>query len=276
MTVTPAPPTERDDLIAAWEQTSRAVLELGRSGSDRANHPTPCPGWDVFAQVAHVESLEAMFDGEPLPDLTIEERPHVRNDMGVTVEILIESRRHLSLAELCDQFERVIEQRLAFFRETPGETLVQSPFGMLPLTEFLSIRCFDIWTHEQDLREALDVPGNLDSPAASLSMARMFASLGRIAVAAGVPVGSSVVVALEGPVSGRAGVKVVEVDGKIRGRAVAEVGDEALCVLVLQTRDAGRLAAGRTPIRDEDAPTWTSFGDADTAAALVRHFAVTP
>lgn len=279
MTVLPAPPTDLTGLTDAYEQSARAVLDLGRAcPPERAGDPTPCPGWDVFAQVAHVESLESVFGGEPIPQLTIEERPHVRNDMGVMVEILIESRRDLSLPELCDRLEQVIETRVAHFRSdtVDPDAEVPTPFGKMRTVDFLALRCFDIWCHEQDLRETLGSPGNLDSPAAAVSMSRMYASLGRIAVAAGVPVGQSVVVELTGPVTGRAAVEVVELDGKVRGVPTEASDEAALCVLVLGTREAGRLVAGREPLGLDGGFAWLAYGDGDTAAALVRHFAVTP
>lgn len=277
--LSPAPPTDLDGLVDAFEQSARAVVELGRAcPPERAGDPTPCPGWDVFAQVAHIESLEAMLAGEPLPDITIEERPHVRNDMGVVIEMLIESRRHLSLAQLCDRLDEVIGRRVEFFRsaDVTADTEVPGPFGMMRAIDVLGFRCFDTWTHEQDLRETLALPGNLDSPAAAVSMQRTYASLGRIAVASGLPVGQSVVVELTGPVTGRQGVQVLEQDDRIRG-VPAEVSDEdAACVLSLGTREAGRLVAGREPVGDEGGFAWHATGDPAVADALVRHFAVTP
>ena len=277
--LSPAPATDLDGLTDAFEQTARALLGLGRScPAERAADSTPCPGWDVFAQIAHVESLESMFAGEPLPDLTIEPRAHIRNDLGTVVEILIESRRHLSLADICDRLEAVIERRVGFFRsaDVTAETEMESPFGTMRAVDFLALRCFDIWCHEQDVRETLAVPGALDSPAAAVSMARMFASLGRIAVASGLPVGHAAVVSLTGPVTGRQGVQVTEQEGRVRG-VPAEVSDEfAACVLHLGTREAGRLVAGRQPVGDSGGFAWFADGDPEIAAALVRHFAVTP
>ena len=280
MTVSPAPPTDLPGLIDAFEQTARAVLDLGRAaGEERSSDPTPCPGWDVFAQVAHVESLESMFDGEAIPDLTIGERAHVRNDMGVIVELFIESRRGLSLEQLCDRLDAVIGRRVEFFRAAPPDKQLQSPFGTMSLTEFLGLRCFDIWTHEQDLRETLGTPGNLDSPAASISMSRMYASLGRIAVASGLPMGASLTVELTGPVTGRERVKVVDKNGKLRGVPV-RASDESTVTLSLDTRSAGRFVAGREAVGDADDGAgefgWFAYGDSDTAAAVIRHFAVTP
>src|SRR5690606_18384904 len=147
MRLSPAPPTELTDLIDAYEQTARAVVDLGRAcPPERVGDPTPCPGWDVFAQVAHVESVEAMFSGEPAPQIEIEpDRPHVRNDFGRMIERLIESRRGLSLPEVCGRLEATIERRVAYFRsdQVTPETEVPGPFGMMPALALLGVRCFD-------------------------------------------------------------------------------------------------------------------------------------
>lgn len=281
MLLSPAPPTELDDLIDAYEQTARAVVELGRGcPPERVGDATPCPGWDVFAQIAHVESVEAMFAGEPIPRVEIDrdERPHVRNDFGLTIERLIESRRGLTVAELCDRLEAMIEARVAYFRseDVTPESEVPGPFGLMPAGALLGIRCFDIWSHEQDLRETLGLPGDLDTPAAAESMRRMYAALGHIAVAAGVPEGRVVVVELTGPVTGRGAVRVVEREGKLRGHPEDIDDQDALVVLRLDTRSAGRLIAGRSPLGPDDGFPWTALGDAQTAEALARSFAVTP
>ena len=181
-TVIPAPPEDLPGLVDAYEQTARAVLALGRDcPPERAADPTPCPGWDVFAQVAHVESVESTSLGEPPPQVDLDERAHVRGEMGRFMEGLIESRRGLTLPELCDRLEDAIARRVEHWR-APGLTLASEEvglFGTSSVADVIGLRCFDIWTHEQDLRETLDRPGGLDSPAASLSLARVYTALGR-------------------------------------------------------------------------------------------------
>lgn len=281
MRLSPAPPQGLAELTDAYEQTARAVAELGRAcPPERIGDKTPCPGWDVFAQVAHVESVESLFSGEPMPDVQLDaaDRPHVRNDFGMVIERLIESRRGLSLPEVCDRLDSIIDKRVALFRsgEITPDTEMLGPFGMMPAEGLLSIRCFDIWSHEQDLRETLGIPGNLDTPAAAETMRRMYAALGHITVAARVPVGQAVAVELTGPITGWGAVRVVEKDGKLRGVPVEIDEEEALAVLRLDTRSAGRLIAGRQPVGRDGGFPWSSTGDPQTVSVLVRKFGVTP
>ena len=72
--------------------------------------------------------------------------------------------------------------------------------------------------HEQDVREALERPGGLDTGAAALAVSRLFAALPRIvAKDAAIEPGNAVVLDLTGPTVGRAGARVEEHDGKARG-----------------------------------------------------------
>ena len=43
---------------------------------------TPCPGWNVAAQYAHVIGTESMLLGRPNPEIDPGRPEHVRNDIG--------------------------------------------------------------------------------------------------------------------------------------------------------------------------------------------------
>ena len=87
------------------EPTVEALAEVwGRldellTGLDEASWsaPTPLPGWDVKAVVAHLIGTEAMLQGEPTPDVEIDpvEFQHVRNDMGRINEAWVASMADL-------------------------------------------------------------------------------------------------------------------------------------------------------------------------------------
>ena len=168
------------------------------------------------------------------------------------------------------------------------------PFGTTTWGDLLAIRTFDIWVHEQDVREALERPGGLDSGAAALAVSQLFAALPRIvAKDAAIEPGNAVVLDLTGPTVGRAGARVEEHDGKARGIPLftgdaEEHPDVVTTSLTMSTAVAGRLAGGpavaRRPARrgarrrrrgppghgrDGDHPLMATFSTANRSTATV-------
>lgn len=282
MTVHPPAPTDPAGLVDAWARTVRNVIDLGRTTRPGdADLPTDCPGWTVLDQVAHVAGAEAMVAGEPRPDVDVSGHAHVRHDFGALMESYVQARRGRSLEEVLDELEERLEERLRFHAGDSGweaET-IPGPFGPTTWPQLLTFRSFDVWVHEQDLREALGRPGGLESAAASISMTSLFAALPRIvAKDAGVPPGNAVVVELTGPTTGRAGVRVEEQDGRARGIPLFTGGPEehpdvVATTLTMSTQVAGRLAGGR---RDPADLHVVVQGDEDVAARVLRALAITP
>ena len=205
MTITPPPPTDLSGLVEAFAQTTGAVLDLaGGLDESRAGLATECPGWTVLDQVRHVASIEALILGEPVPDHDVSGHAHVRNDFGVIIEKYLEGRRARSLQDVVDELTEVRERRLADLG-APDQTLESpsaSPFGPATHGDVLPMRVFDIWCHEQDLREALGVPGGLDTAAAALSVSRGLMGLPRKIAQAGLLAdGRRVVIEVTGPVA---------------------------------------------------------------------------
>src|SRR3989442_438941 len=63
------------------------------------------------------------------------------------------------------------------------------------VADLLGFRIFDSWVHEQDMRRAVDRPGDLDSPAAAHSLGMMVGVLPYVVgKKVGAPDGSTVVV----------------------------------------------------------------------------------
>lgn len=68
------------------------------------------------------------------------------------------------------------------------------------MDQFLSMRTFDIWTHEQDIRTAIDAPGNLGTNPARTAAKRIITTIPLIwGKKVGAPVGSALTVTLTGP-----------------------------------------------------------------------------
>ena len=282
MSLHPPAPSDLGELVEAYAQTVQHLIDLGRTmRPDDAARPTDCPGWSVLDQLAHVASLEAMVAGEPEPDVDVSHHAHVRHSFGTKVERYVESRRGRDLEEVLDELEERLEERLAFYRSGTewAEREVPGPFGTTTWGELLAIRTFDIWMHEQDVREAVGRPGGLDSGAAALAISQLFAQLPRIVARdAEIEPGNAVVLDLTGPTVGRAGARVEEQDGRARGIALFtgeadEHPDVVTTSLTMSTAVAGRLAGGR---RAPDDLHVVVHGDDDVARRVMTAMAITP
>src|SRR4051794_40111163 len=163
-------------MVELLETVWRSVADLCRDlDAGKWAHPTDCPGWSVQDHVAHMIGTERMLAGERPPSADID-GPHVRNDIGRANELWVEVYRALSGAEVLAAFEDVTARRLATLRAmTPEQWDAEgfTPEGPGPYRQFMAIRVFDCWFHEQDIREALARPGDLDGPVADHSIGRI-------------------------------------------------------------------------------------------------------
>ena len=280
----PAPPTDLEALVDAYAHTVRAILDLAqalRPGEE--DLPTECPGWTIWDQVAHVAGTESAVAGEPFPDVDVSQYAHVRNDFGAAIERLIEVRRGRSMEELVEELEGLLAERTAAYR-APGLTTdseVDGLFGRTTLGEMLGLRVFDIWCHEQDIREALGRPGNLDSGGAANAVARFLRGLPKaVARTAAIEPGNAVILDVTGPVVARTGVRVVEQDGKVIGQPLFSGHDadddlpaERTTSITLSTQALTRRGAGRRPTSEIP---YTVTGDEEIARRALDAFAQTP
>ncbi|MBM6403351.1 maleylpyruvate isomerase family mycothiol-dependent enzyme [Phycicoccus sp. CSK15P-2] len=282
MSLHPPAPSTYPETVDAWAQTVRAVADLGRTmRPGDAGLATDCPGWTVLDQLAHVASAEAGLAGERAPDVDVSGYAHVHGEFATWIERLLEARRGRDLEDLLDEIEWRLDERLGVYRAdgATGEEPAQGPFGPTTLADLVAIRTFDVWMHEQDVREALGRPGGLDTAAAALSVDVLFRQLGKIvARTAGIGPGNAVVLDLTGPTVGRAGVRVEEQDGRAVGVPLftgdsEEHPDVVTTSLSMSTSVAMRLAGGRR--RPEDLPVTVS-GDDDVARRVLAALSITP
>ncbi|WP_068403260.1 maleylpyruvate isomerase family mycothiol-dependent enzyme [Kribbia dieselivorans] len=288
MALHPAAPDDVDGILAAWAHSVQAIIDLG--GSCRTEEfalETACPGWSVKDQISHVTDIEdQLAGGAAPPPVAGADRAHVRSAMGERTEAGVELRRDRPGQAVVDELELVLAKRHAQLRDgldsgslTP-ETVVTMPIGPMPLVAGLRTRCFDVWTHEQDIRLALGQPGNLDSPAAAVTMAQFERSLPRVvAKSAAIEPGHAVIIDLTGPLVGRMGVRVVETeDGKRRGEPLFtgekhEGEDDQRTVISLSTAGLGRLIAGRAEPAQVNI---TVSGDESVARRVIEHLNIAP
>lgn len=291
MTVHPTPPTDLPGLVAGFLQTAQAVIELGRSCQDSDfERPTDCPGWTVKDQLSHIVAVESWLAGDPPPAVEVPDHPWLRSDFGRFMEIGVEARRRTPGSVVVAELEEVLARRAAWWAD-PQLTLDTQIDGPLPRSAkgLIELRCQDVWCHEQDIRGALHRPGGLDSVAAQVFTAGMLEALPFVvAKKAALPLGQVVIVELTGPITARAGARVIEVDGTLRGEPLfsgqvtgqvsGDAGDAHAAggpttTITLSTEAFTRRGGGRWSV--EHTPYAVS-GDAEVARRVLEELAFTP
>ncbi len=137
--------------------------------------PTDCPGWSVKDNLAHIIGTERMLLGEASPELVGDPPSYVHNDIGRFNQAWVDSRRGVSPEELLEEFQEVTARRLLQLSSFSPEHFNQvgpSPVGEVSYREFMNVRVFDCWVHEQDMRRAVGEPGDLTGPVAELAFWR--------------------------------------------------------------------------------------------------------
>ncbi|PKB71707.1 MAG: hypothetical protein BZY87_04115 [SAR202 cluster bacterium Io17-Chloro-G6] len=180
--------------------------------------PTDCPGWSVQDQVSHLVGAESRILGNPGPDHTPKETGHVKNDVGQSNEVVVDYRRSWPGRKVLDEFRELTGQRLALLRSLTDEQFAaetQTPLGPGPVTEFVRIRIFDAWVHQQDMRRALNIPGDLEGPVAAHSVGRVARAMPFVvARKAQAPDGVTVVFDVTGPAGRTVSVGIEERRGR--------------------------------------------------------------
>ncbi|MDQ1384984.1 MAG: hypothetical protein QOG65_2363 [Actinomycetota bacterium] len=240
-----------EPLVLRLDEVWRDIAELCEGlTAEQWNAPTECPGWTVSDNVAHMIGTERMLAGErPALGADAQElhAPHVKNDIGRANESWIASYRDWDAAKLLGEFRAVTARRLDTLRamataEWDAEGF--TPEGPGPYRQFMAIRVFDCWYHDEDIREAIDRPGFLEGPVADLSLARIPAKgLGYVVgKKAGAPAGSVVVFVVEGAQEIVAAIFVPP-----EGRAVLldDAPADATARITTDRRTFARLSGGR-------------------------------
>lgn len=287
-------------MVQAYEHSLRSLLDVGRRcRDDDWDLQTACPGWTVRDLFAHVVAVESYLSGEPQPDAVPQGEESRRQAFVRWMDEGVEALRDVPGPELVSRLEHLLDLRLAFLwsEGLDVDTEVPSVNGSTaPLGELLSARLMDIWVHEQDAREVLKHPGNLDSVAGSTFLGVLEASFPTIVRkrVTGLTPGVGIIVESTGPILGRFGVRVEESADEPDGIALhplfsghrdhAEVtGPETpdptgvvpskVTIIRLSTDALGRRAAGRHTTADT---RYTVVGDEDLAARVLDAVVITP
>ncbi|MHC5702918.1 maleylpyruvate isomerase family mycothiol-dependent enzyme [Streptomyces sp. PKU-MA01144] len=274
MTVHPSLQTYAD----AWTHSIEAISELVQPLAEGEwNRPTPCPAWSVRDIVSHIIGMECEMLGDPRPIHSLpRDLYHVRSEFARYMEMQVDVRRHHTAPEMTSELEYTIIRRNRQLRNEnrSPETMVRAPLGAeQTLEQAYRMRAFDVWVHEQDLRAALNAPGNLDSPGAFVARDQFISALPKVvAKGAGAPPHSAVVVDVHGPVEF---LRTVRVGADGRGTVDGSPSLGPAVTLALDWETYVRLAAGR--VRPAAVADRIKIeGDPGLAEAILESFAVTP
>ncbi len=146
-------------LVDMMEAVWNSIDALGQGFSESQwKTPTDCPNWSVQDQLSHLVGSESRILGRPAPEHTPAETGHVRNEIGARNEEQVDWRRSWPGARVLEEFREVTAERLVGLRAMTPEDFAaetETPIGPGTVADFLRIRIFDAWIHEQDIRRAV-------------------------------------------------------------------------------------------------------------------------
>jgi uncharacterized protein (TIGR03083 family) len=256
-----------EESVALLSTCWASIRELGGSiTAAEWDIATDCPGWSVRDNLSHLVAIERRLLGLPNDPPLSEYPAYVQNEIGRFNEDAIALRRNRPGAEVLAEFNDVTAQRERMLSAMSTEDFDRpgwSPIGEVPYRQFMTVRLFDCWAHEQDMRRALARPGHLTGPVVDTVMAWHRRSLGFIVgKKAGAPEGSVVVFSVTGPTAAR---YVVEVHDR-RASVVDTMSATPTATLTLDTETFNALLCGRWTVDDARSRGMLIF-DGDTALA---------
>lgn len=269
--------SELEHLVDVWWHAVQDFTQLLEELPEEAwTQATDLPGWSVHDVAAHIAHLEAITVGHPHDDVEVGDAAHVRNALGSFTEQGVLARRdHPRDALINEVRESATARHTALLADPPRDpdAPAPGPYGALGWSTrlFLRNRPLDVYLHEQDIRRAVDRPGNHDSPAAVHAADYLAESLGMVwGKRVRAPEGA--VLRLE--VTGHEP-RAWSADADHRGHRLVTAPDDADVTLTCDRETFLLFAAGRR----DDAETRARVGvrgDADLAAAVLGALAVTP
>ncbi len=242
----------KDQIVELLKTEWNSIAELCSDLTDAEwERSTDCPGWTVRDQVSHVIAIERTLMGEPEPQGFEEAKlaEHVKNPVGELNEAWAASRRPLSGAEVLKEMVDVTNQRLAIIEKMTEEEMDKvgwSPIGEVPFSVSMSVRAFDCWVHEQDIRRAIGRPGHMTGVAAENAIDRIVMALPFVVgKRSGALDGQSVYFRVTGPTT--RDVVVVMEDGKGRDASADPIlgTAKATSTLSMDTETLVCLGCGR-------------------------------
>ena len=223
-TIPPMPNDPVVDLLEQiWRSTAQACAGLTEPEWEA---PTDCPGWTVRDHLSHLIGTElrparrvlAAAGSDPVPD-------YVRNPIGQINEAWIEARRRRAGDRSARGVRRGDRPPAGASSGVPARRAVRdvvgwSPSARSPYRDFMQVRAFDSWVHGQDIRWAVDRPGDRDGRGEAISIGSVALGLpfvvGRKVAP---PDGTTVVFEIEGPLARTVALEMVAGRAQVRSTA---------------------------------------------------------
>ena len=267
--------------IEGLEEVWGSLVDLG-SGLSEAQFAvgTDCPGWTVKDQFSHVIGTELLLEGAAVPDLDTPTATYVRNELGELNERFVEARRGLPGSRVVAELAELADRRLIALRSLDEEAwaaIGPSPIGMVPYVDYMGVRTFDSWVHEQDVRVAVGRPGGRGGAGERVTLDRMEASmpyvLGRRVQP---PPGTTLRIDIEGALGRTVQLAVgLRDDGSAWARAIPVIDGSPTASLCMDAATFVRRACGRVPASAVlAAEGFAAAGDTSLAQQFVEHMVV--
>ena len=262
-------PTEVIEMLSdTWDSLITLCETLTE---DEWKTQTECPGWSVQDNISHIIGTERLLQGLPSSTHQSPKFDWVKNPIGGLNENEVDERRSKPGVEVLDEFKELVALRKQTLNTSGDEYFdrdMMTPTGPGTMADFLDIRVLDVWSHEQDIRRALDKPGNNDSPAAAHTIGRLMRTLPIVVgKRAKTPEGESVVIHITEPIR-----RLIPI-GVNNGRAefLGDLPTNPLVIIDLDSDTFVRLANGRCTLA-QCASQISIVGDTELGKAIVGNF----
>ena len=231
--------------------------------------PTQLPGWTVQDNLSHIIGTERVLYGLPEFEHKASDLSNTKNPIGEMNEHHVDLRRSRSGAEVFAEYQEIAKMRMDQLRSADDayfETAAMTPTGPGTVADFLHIRILDIWTHEQDMRRALNLPGHSSGPAAEHTIDRLIRTIPIVVgKRAGTPEGGCVVIEVTGDVQRTIATTIT--DG--RGQVSDVAPPNALCTITMDSDAFLQLATGRATHAEIN---YSIVGDHELGTKVVSQF----
>jgi uncharacterized protein (TIGR03083 family) len=261
------------EMVDVLEEVWTSIATMGDDlRDDEWKCHTDLPGWTVQDNLVHLSAIESMSLGRPWRGHEATDLSHVKNDIGTSNEHAVDSRRSWPGVRALAEFRTLTRERIAHLRALDDDGFGAdswTPVGPGTVRDLVPFRIFDSWVHEQDMRRAVNRPGDLASRGAEVTL-EMVDSAMPFVVGKKVapPEGSTVVFSVTKPLPRELVITVVD------GRAKRLEGEGAPAApdvrLAMDSVIYERLACGRVaPLLAVDAGEVRITGDVELGRRVV-------